>query len=216
MTIEGPTPESSRSQRNLKVSASAVAFLIGFVILLVLMLPNPWALAAGGVVGGAAAAGTYGMMSGREISLRRRHAELTTQQDSLSARLAEIDRTIRTKSPQFPPASHGQLRMTVVGLEEIVQRWETLGRAPEQQDAVYHMITRHLPRTLELFLGLPNSAKPQHAEEFKAQISVMAEAVAKTRDQVVKKDLQALKSNRALLEEALTDPDERLFRQEGL
>lgn len=216
MTLEGPTPESRRRQRNLKVSAAAAAFLIGFAILLILMFPNPWALAAGGVVGGAAAASTYGMMSGRELSLQRRLAELTTQQESLSGRLADIGSTVRTRSHQFPPATHGQLRMTVVGLEEIVQRWETLERAPEQQDAVYHTITGHLPRTLELFLGLPDSAKPQHAEEFKAQISLMAEAVAKTRDQVVKKDLQALKSNRALLEESLTDPDERLFRQEGL
>lgn len=216
MTLEGPTPGRRRQQRKLKLSASFAAFLIGFVILLVLMLPNPWALAAGAVVGGAAAAGTYGMMYGREISTRRRYVELTTQQEALKSRLAEIGTTVRTRSNQFPPATHGQLRMTVLGLEEIVQRWETLDRAPEQQDAVYHTITRHLPRTLELFLGLPDSAKPKHAEEFKGQISVMAQAVAKTRDQVVQKDLQALKANRALLEEALTDPDERLFRQEGL
>lgn len=216
MTLEGPTPERRRQQRNLKVSASAAAFIIGFVILLVMMLPNPWALAAGAVVGGAAAAGTYGMMAGREISIQRRRAELTTQQESLTSKLAELDSTVRTRSNQFPPSTHGQLRMTLVGLEEIVHRWETLDRAPDQQDAVYHTITRHLPRTLELFLGLPDSAKPRHADEFKAQISMMAEGVAKTRDQVVQKDLQALKANRALLEESLTDPDERLFRDEGL
>lgn len=216
MTLEGPTPERRRQQRNLKVSASAAAFIIGFVILLVMMLPNPWALAAGAVVGGAAAAGTYGMMAGREISIQRRRAELTTQQESLTSKLAELDSTVRTRSNQFPPSTHGQLRMTLVGLEEIVHRWETLDRAPDQQDAVYHTITRHLPRTLELFLGLPDSAKPRYADEFKAQISMMAEGVAKTRDQVVQKDLQALKANRALLEESLTDPDERLFRDEGL
>lgn len=216
MTLQGPTPEGRNRQRSIKLSASAAAFLIGFAILLVMMLPNPWAFAAGAVVGGAAAAGTYGMMSGREISVRRRHAELTTQQESLTTKLAEIDVMVRTRSSQFPPAAHGQLRMTVVGLEEIVQRWETLDRAPEQQDAVYHTITRHLPRTLELFLDLPDSAKPKHAEEFKAQISVMAEAVAKTRDQVVQRNLQALRANRGLLEESLTDPDERLFREEGL
>ena len=33
MTLEGPTPERRRQQRNLKVSASAAAFIIGFVIL---------------------------------------------------------------------------------------------------------------------------------------------------------------------------------------
>lgn len=200
----------------MKYSASAAAFLVGFAILLILMLPNPWALAAGAVVGGAAAAGTYGMMYGREISISRRAEQLSSTQKTLTTRLEEIESTIRNKSNQFPPATHGQLRMTVVGLEEIVQRWETLQRLPEQQDAVYHTINRHLPRALELFMGLPDSAKPRHAEEFKSQVSLMAEAVAKTRDQVVKKDLQALKVNRALLEEALTDPDERLFKQHDL
>ncbi|GFZ95136.1 hypothetical protein [Nesterenkonia alkaliphila] len=216
MTVEGPTPERRRQQQRIKLSASAAAFLIGFVILLVLMLPSPWAFAAGAVVGGAAAAGTYGMMYGRELSLERRTAQLSTQQESLTAQLRQIEATVRNRTHQFPPATHGQLRMMLVGLEEIVQRWETLDRAPEQQDAVFHTITNHLPRTLELFLGLPDSAKPKHAEEFKAQVGLMTEAVAKTRDQVVKKDLQALKSNRALLEEALTDPDERLFKDEGL
>lgn len=216
MTVEGPTPDRRRQQQRIKLSASAAAFLIGFVILIVLMLPSPWAFAAGAVVGGAAAAGTYGMMYGRELTSLRRTAEITTTQQALRDRLEQIDTTVRSRSNQFPPSTHGQLRMTVVGLSEIVERWETLDRAPEQQDAVYHTITNHLPRTLELFLGLPDSAKPKHAEEFKSQVGLMAEAVAKTRDQVVKKDLQALKANRALLEEALTDPDERLFRNEGL
>ncbi len=216
VTLEGPTPEDRGQQNNLKYTASAVAFIIGFAVLLILMLPNPWAFAAGAVVGGAAAGGTYGMLFGRELSLQRKTAELTTQQESLRERLRAIESTVRTKSQQLPPSSHGQLRMTVVGLEEIVSRWETLERVPEQQDAVFHTISRHLPRTLDLFLDLPDSAKPRHAEEFKAQINLVAEAVARTRDQVVKKDLQSLKSNRALLEEALTDPDERLFTDEGL
>ncbi|TLP74038.1 hypothetical protein [Nesterenkonia sphaerica] len=200
----------------LKYSASAAAFLIGFAVLLILMLPSPWAFAAGAVVGGAAAGGTYGMLYGRELSLQRRRAELTSQQQSLRERLGELKATVRSRAHQFPPSSHGQLRMTVVGLEEIVDRWATLERAPEQQDAVFHTISRHLPRTLDLFLGLPDSAKPKHAAEFKAQINLVAEAVAKTRDQVVKRDLQSLKANRALLEEALTDPDERLFTDHDL
>ena len=216
MTLEGPAPDNRRQQKQLKFSAAAVAFILGFTILLILMLPSPWAFAAGAVVGGAAAGGAYGMLYGRELSLQRRTAELTTQQDSLRERLREIETTVRTKSQQFPPSSHGQLRMTVVGLKEIANRWETLERVPEQQDAVFHTISRHLPRTLDLFLELPDSSKPRHAEEFKAQINLIAEAVAKTRDQVVKKDLQALKTNRTLLEEALTDPDERLFTDEGL
>lgn len=137
-------------------------------------------------------------------------------QSSLSAQLRALDTTVRNRSHQFPPSTHGQLRMIVVGLEEIVQRWETLDRAPEQQEAVAQTINQHAPRTLDLFIGLPDSAKPAHAAEFKSQISLLAEAVAKTRDRVVARDLQALKTNRWLLEEALTDPDERLFKEHGL
>lgn len=216
MTIEGPSPDGSDNGKRLRYSASAAAFLIGFAILVVLMLPNPWALAAGAVVGGAAAAGTYGTLYGRELSRQRRSAELSTVHLALTERLKELDSTVRNRANQFPPSSHGQLRMIVVGLDEIVQRWSTLDRAPEQQDAVYRTITRDAPRTLELFIGLPDSAKPEYAQEFKAQVRLLAEAVAKTRDRVVANDLNALKTNRWLLEEALTDPDERLFKEHGL
>ncbi len=193
-----------------------MAFVIASALLTVLMLPNPWAIAAGLVFGLAAGGSTYGMLAGRELATQRRTAELTTEQAALSEHLDGIEATVRTRSTEFPPSTHGQLRMMVVGLREIVHRWETLQRAPEQQDAVAQTVRRHLPRTLELFLGLPNSAKPQYAEEFKQQIGVMAEAVAKTRDHVVARDLAALKNNRMLLEESLTDPDERLFKEHGL
>lgn len=216
MTVEGPSPERGNRDKRLKYTASGAAFLIGFAILMVLMLPNPWAVAAGTAVGAAAAAGTYGTMYGRELTRQRRTAEVSTMQSSLSAQLKALDSTVRNRTHQFPPSAHGQLRMIVVGLEEIVQRWETLDRAPEQQEAVAQTINQHAPRTLELFIGLPDSAKPAHAAEFKAQISLLAEAVAKTRDRVVARDLQALKTNRWLLEEALTDPDERLFKEHGL
>lgn len=216
MTAEGSPPERGSRDKRLKYTASGAAFLIGFAILMILMLPNPWAVAAGAAVGAAAAAGTYGTMYGRELTQQRRTAEVTTQQSSLSAQIRELDSTVRSRRHQFPPSAHGQLRMIVVGLEEIVQRWETLSRAPEQQEAVAQTITHHAPRTLDLFLGLPDSAKPDHAAEFKAQVSLLAEAVAKTRDRVVANDLQSLKTNRWLLEEALTDPDERLFKEHGL
>ena len=216
MIVEGPSPGRGSRDKRLKYTASGVAFLIGFAILMVLMLPNPWAVAAGAVVGSAAAAGTYGTMYGRELTRERRTAEVSTMQSSLSAQLRALDTTVRNRSHQFPPSTHGQLRMIVVGLDEIVQRWETLDRAPEQQEAVAQTINQHAPRTLDLFIGLPDSAKPAHAAEFKSQISLLAEAVAKTRDRVVARDLQALKTNRWLLEEALTDPDERLFKEHGL
>lgn len=207
---------SERQQNRLKVAAAAVAFAIGFIILVVLMLPNPWALAAGAAVGLAAGAGTYGTMSGRQITRKMRAEELNATQSQLQGQLEELDAVVRTRSHQFPPSAHGQLRMIVVGLTEIVQRWETLDRAPDQQDAVHATITRHLPRTLELFSALPDADKVEHAAEFKSQVNLLADAVARTRDRVVAKDLQALRNNGWLLEESLTDPDERLFRDQGL
>lgn len=215
MSVDGPSPQNRRQQQ-VKFTAAAAAFIVGFLLLLLMMLPNPWALAAGAVVGGAAAAGTYGMFTGREITLHRRRAEITTEQASLRDSLSAVESVVRTRSGQLPPSTHGQLRMILVGLGEVVERWETLRRTPDQQDAVAATIRRHLPRTLELFLELPDTAKPQHAQEFRDQISVLAEAVARTRDTVVSKDLQALKNNRWLLEESLTDPDERLFRENNL
>ncbi|GAA3076734.1 MULTISPECIES: hypothetical protein [Actinomycetes] len=203
-------------RRRLQVTASAASFVVLFAALLIIMLPNPWALLAGLVFGGAGAAATYGTMSGMAQSSQRRTQALTDDQKRLRQELASLTETIRTRSDKLPPSTQGQLRMMVVGLEEIVERWSTLERLAEQQDAVRMTITRHLPRTLELFLELPDSAKPTHAREFKEQVGLLAEAVAKTRDTVVAKNLQALRTNRWLLEESLTDPDEKLFRDHGL
>ncbi|GAB3193482.1 hypothetical protein GCM10027061_25900 [Nesterenkonia suensis] len=198
------------------MAASAATFVVLFTALLLIMLPNPWALLAGFLVGAAGAAGTYGTMSGMVQSSQRRSRALNDDQAALREALGQLESTVRTRAEKLPPSTQGQLRMMVVGLEEIVERWSTLERLPEQQEAVRQTITRHLPRTLELFLDLPDTAKPQHAGEFKEQIGLLAEAVAKTRDTVVAKNLQALRTNRWLLEESLTDPDEKLFRDHGL
>lgn len=208
--------DDRRNQQYLKLSVSGVAFAVLFAVTVVLLLPTPWAVVAGLVLGAAGGAGTYGLMQGRELSLARRATEAGEEQKQLREKLSSIDQTVRGKSQQLPPSTQGQLRMTVVGLEEIVDRWPALDRVPEQQEAVRRTVENHLPQTVFLFLQLPDSAKPQHAAEFKEQVSLLAEAVAKTRDRVVRKDLQALRTNRWLLEESLTDPDEKLFREHGL
>lgn len=213
--VGGEGPEGHRARR-LRLAASAAAFLVAFAAVVLVMLPNVWALLAGAVVGGAAGAGTYGALVGRAESLQRRRQSLSAEQGTLREKLGQIDSTVRTRSAQLPPSSQGQLRMMVVGLDEIVERWDSLRRSPEHQEAVRRTITHHLPRTLELFLALPDDAKPRHAAEFKEQVGLMAEAVAKTRDTVVAENLQALRTNRWLLEESLTDPDEKLFREHGL
>lgn len=200
----------------MQIGAAVVVFLVLATLLTVLMLPNPWAWVAGGVFGAAGAAAAAGVLSSREETARRRTAQLSSDQQELRAGLAEIEQTLRAESAHLPPSTQGQLRMTLVGLEEIVARWEVLDRLPEQQQGVRRTVETHLPRTLQLFLALPDEDKPRHAPEFKAQVGLLAEAVAKTRDTVVAENRQALQSNRWLLEESLGDPDEKLFRDHGL
>ncbi|GAB3184456.1 hypothetical protein GCM10027060_21550 [Nesterenkonia halophila] len=191
-------------------------FLVLGTLLTVLMLPDPWAWAAGAVFGLAGGAAAFGILSTVEHSDRRRALRRRSEQQRLRDGLAEVDEMLRTRSGRLPPSTQGQLRMMTVGLDEIVERWEDLERLPEQQEGVRRTVESHLPRTIELFLALPDEDKPRHAQEFKAQVGLLAEAVAKTRDTVVAKNLQALQTNRWLLEESLGDPDETLFRENGL
>ncbi|WP_261625076.1 hypothetical protein [Nesterenkonia marinintestina] len=195
------------------VTASVLAALVVTLVL----LPNPWAILAGLVVGGAIGGGTAGLLlvNGQRPAMLEA-PEKSSEQLKLESRLDGVDRTVRARASDLPPAAQGQLRMMIVGLGEIVERWPELERLPEHREGVRRMVERHLPRTLEVFLALPDSEKPRYAAEFKEQVGVLAEAVAKTRDRVVAKDLQALRANRWLLEEALTDPEERLFRRHGL
>lgn len=216
MELSRGEPQGGDAQGRTHVALPLLAFLIGFGLMLLIMLPNLWALLAGAMVGGAAAAGTYGAVVGRTQSQLRRSERITDDQERLDTQLSLIGATVRSRSAQLPPSTQGQLRMMVVGLEEIVDRWDTLARYPEHLDAVNRIIQRHLPRTLELFLALPDSEKPRHAAEFKAQVGLLAEGVAKTRDTLVSKNLQELQTNRWLIEESLTDPDEKLFRDHGL
>lgn len=203
-------------QRYLKLAASGAAFSVLFLVVMFLLPSVGWTVLAAVALGAAGALGTYGFMYGREMNLAQKAGETSRIQAELGQQLEEIDQTVRGKAHQLPPSTQGQLRMMVVGLQEIVERWDSLSRAPEQQEAVRRTIEHQLPRTVVLFLQLPDSAKPQHAEEFKKQVSLLAEAVAKTRDRVVRRDLQALRANGWLLEESLSDPDEKLFREHGL
>lgn len=196
---------------------SLVAALLAAILVTAVLLPNPWAILAGIVVGGAIGAGTAGLtMRGGHRRPALESTRRSSEQLKLQSRLEGIDRTVRARAADLPPAAQGQLRMMIVGMSEIVARWPELERLPEHQEGVRRMVERHLPRTLEVFLALPDREKPRYAVELKDQIGVLAEAVAKTRDTVVARDLNALRTNRWLLEEALTDPEERLFRRHGL
>lgn len=200
----------------MQIVAAVGVFLVLGTLLTLLMLPDPWAWAAGAVFGAAGGASAFGILSSIDQSSRRRAVRRSDEQQRLRDGLSTVEETLRARSGQLPPSTQGQLRMMIVGLEEIVERWEDLERLPEQQEGVRRTVESHLPRTLELFLALPDEDKPRHAQEFKTQVGLLAEAVAKTRDTVVAKNLQALQTNRWLLEESLGDPDETLFRENGL
>ncbi len=190
-------------------------FVLGLVLMITIMFPDPWSVLAGLVLGGAGAAATYGILLGR-TQARDRAAATDERRKSLRLTLSDVESTIQRHSAQLPPSTRGQLRMIIVGLGEVVDRWGSLDRVPEQQHAVQRLTEEYVPKTLELFLALPDDAKPQHAAEFKEQVNMLAEGVAKTRDTVVSQNIQELRNHSWLLSESLEDPDERLFRDHGL
>ncbi|HIW99615.1 MAG TPA: hypothetical protein H9871_05680 [Candidatus Nesterenkonia stercoripullorum] len=206
---------SARRESSVRWGASALVFLVGLALMIIIMFPDPWSVLAGLVVGGAGGASTYGVLLGR-TQARDRAAATDRSRKSLGSTLDDVETTIQRRSGQLPPSTRGQLRMIVVGLREIVDRWEFLDKAPEQQHAVQRLTAEYVPKTLELFLALPDEDKPRYAPEFKEQVNMLAEGVAKTRDTVVTQNIQELRNHGWLLSESLEDPDERLFRDHGL
>ncbi|WP_258934062.1 hypothetical protein [Nesterenkonia pannonica] len=58
--------EPSRRDQQLRWAASVLAFVLGAAAVMLVMLPNAWGIVAGLLVGGAAGAGTYGTLYGRD------------------------------------------------------------------------------------------------------------------------------------------------------
>ena len=82
--------------------------------------------------------------------------------------------------------------------------------------ALESIVYQYLPNTLDVFVRLPDSAKPQAAPEWISQLRVLAAEVAASRQAVLRQDLEAMRANGRILEQTFEDGDVRTFREHGL
>lgn len=134
----------------------------------------------------------------------------------MAERLAEFQRTVRANRGRIPPAADRELGVIVLSLREMIDRWQDVKRAPEQRMALESIVYQYLPNTLDVFLRLPDSAKPHAAPEWIAQLKLLGTEVAGSRKSVLQHDLEAMRANGRVLEQKFEDGDLKMFREHGL
>jgi hypothetical protein len=137
-------------------------------------------------------------------------------QDEMSRRLAEFQQQVRTNRAKLPPESDRELSLIGLHLGEMINRWGNVKQATEQRMALESIVYQYLPNTLDVFLRLPDSAKPAAAPEWTRQLRVLATEVSRSRDAVLRHDLESMRSNGRLLEQKFEDGDLKMFRENGL
>ncbi|MGM7669608.1 hypothetical protein [Microbacterium sp. A93] len=138
-----------------------------------------------------------------------------TRQD-MTERLDEFQRTVRQHRSHLPPRGDHELSVLGNNLREMIARWEDVAHAPEQRMVLESVVYQYLPNTLEVFLRIPDSAKPAAAPEWTGQLQVLSTEVARSRDAVLKHDLEAMRHNGRVLEQRFEDGDLKMFRENGL
>jgi hypothetical protein len=136
--------------------------------------------------------------------------------EEMSSQLAEVQQQVRTHRAKLPPESDRDLSLLGLHLEEMIGRWDEVKKVPEQRMALESIVYQYLPTTLEVFLKLPDSAKPAAAPEWTRQLHLLATAVARNRGAVLRNDLESMRTNGRLLEQKFEDGDLRMFRENGL
>ncbi|NUL48496.1 hypothetical protein F7P69_25290 [Cellulosimicrobium funkei] len=136
--------------------------------------------------------------------------------EDMAERLDEFQRTVRTHRSRLPPGADHELSTLGAHLREMINRWEDVARAPEQRMVLESVVYQYLPNTLEVFLRIPDSSKPAAAPEWTRQLQVLSAEVTRSRDAVLKHDLEAMRSNGRMLEQRFEDGDLRMFRENGL
>jgi hypothetical protein len=136
--------------------------------------------------------------------------------EEMAERLSAFQQSVRTHRGRIPPAADRELGVIVLSLREMVDRWQDVKRAPEQRMAVESIVYQYLPSTLDVFLRLPDSAKPQAAPEWISQLKLLGTEVAASRTSVLQHDLEAMRANGRVLEQKFEDGDLRMFREHGL
>ncbi|QCU78803.1 hypothetical protein E7744_12125 [Citricoccus sp. SGAir0253] len=136
--------------------------------------------------------------------------------DEMRDRLAAFQDTLRQNRGRIPPAADRELGSIGMHLREMIDRWDDVARAPEQRMALESIVYRYLPSTLEVYLRLPDSAKPAAAGEWTRQLRLLGTEVTANRDAVLRHDLEAMRANGRILEQRFEDGDLRMFRENGL
>lgn len=134
----------------------------------------------------------------------------------MTERLDEFQRSIRRHRSLLPPSADQELSALGVYLREMITRWEDVAQVPEQRMVLESMVYQYLPNTLEVFLRIPDSAKPAAAPEWTRQLQVLSSEVSRSRDAVLRHDLEAMRSNGRILEQRFEDGDLKMFRENGL
>lgn len=134
----------------------------------------------------------------------------------MTERLDEFQRTVRSNRSLLPPDADHELATLNASLKETILRWEDVARAPEQRMVLESVVYQYLPNTLEVFLRIPDSSKPAAAPEWTRQLRVLSSEVSRSRDAVLRHDLEAMRSNGRMLEQRFEDGDLKMFRENGL
>lgn len=136
--------------------------------------------------------------------------------EEMTERLADFQQSVRANRGRIPPEADRELGIIILSLREMIDRWQDVTRAPEQRMALESIVYQYLPNTLDVFLRLPDSAKPRAAPEWTSQLKLLGAEVAGSHRSVLKHDLEAMRANGRVLEQKFEDGDLRMFRDHGL
>ncbi len=136
--------------------------------------------------------------------------------EEMAERLSDFQQSVRAGRGRIPPEADRELGIIILSLREMIDRWPDVKRAPEQRMALESIVYQYLPNTLDVFLRLPDSAKPHAAPEWTSQLKLLGTEVAASRQSVLEHDLEAMRANGRILEQKFEDGDLRMFREHGL
>lgn len=134
----------------------------------------------------------------------------------IAQKLRETEQKISANVNALPRESLPVFNRMVMQLREVVSRWNDVQQAPEQRIALESITYYYLPNTLDVFLNLPDSDKAAMAPEWFEQLKILGEEVASSRDLVVKRDIEAMKTNGHVLRQRFEDGDLQMFKDNGL
>lgn len=134
----------------------------------------------------------------------------------MNHKLRETELKISSNLNVLPSESLPVFNRMIMQLREVVSRWDDVIQAPEQRTALESITYYYLPNTLDVFLKLPVSDRAAMSPEWIDQLAILGEEVSSSRDLVVKRDIEAMKTNGHLLRQRFEDGDLQMFKENGI